>query len=113
MNRNRNLVSITLTETQHQTQISTLCAGEPDFCASDGSGVCVTRVLLSRVLPAGLVGVSPNSGQEGLAATTAKHTNTHSSATQAHSSSFLTGSVPVSIDEQSASGGMNLLVVDH
>lgn len=40
-------------------------------------GVCVfTRVLLSRVLPAGLEGVSPNSSQEGLATATATHTHT-------------------------------------
>lgn len=39
--------------------------------------VCVfTRVLLSRVLPAGLEGVSPNSSQEGLATATATHTHT-------------------------------------
>lgn len=44
--------------------------------------VCVfTRVLLSRVLPAGLEGVSPNSSQEGLATATATHTHTHIRAT--------------------------------
>lgn len=49
--------------------------------------VCVfTRVLLPRVLPAGLEGVSPNSSQEGLATATATHTHTHRDTLEQHPS---------------------------